>query len=144
MAKARILAQKVLYAAYHRLPVAEMSTWQTCQSCMPSDGSWWCFEPSHLQKCGKTNAALNFSPKHSAPSEQNAVYFARMRSGQKNVKTRWALNPDCPGSPKPVTPDDGSVGVDGPSSPARPQLDGCSTTAKAPEGHPARKHQKQP
>ena len=115
MAKARILAQKVLYAAYHRLPVAEMSTWQTCQSCAPSDGTWWCFEPSHLQKCDKTNSAFSHSPKQSAPSEPNAVYVARIhrRPSLKNGKTGRPLNPDG-----------GSVDVDDPSrssGPASPQ-----------------------
>ena len=117
MAKARILAQKVLYAAYHKLPVAEMSTWQTCQSCMPSDGSWWCFEPSHLERCDKTNSAFNHSPKHSAPAKPNAVYFARAkrihRRSQKELKK--PVSPDYPGCLKPE-PDDGSVDADDPSS----------------------------
>ena len=122
MAKARILAQKVLYAAYHRLPVAEMSTWQTCQSCAPSDGTWWCFEPTHQQKGDKTNSAFNHSPKQSAPSQPNAVYFARShrRPSQKNGKTGW-----------PVKPDDGSVDVDDPSSgPTSPQRNGDEAGAE--------------
>ena len=114
MAKARILAQKVLYAAYHKLPVAEMSTWQTCQSCMPSDGSWWCFEPSHLLRCDKTNSAFNQSQKQSAPSEPNAVHFTRShRRRQKELKK--PVSPDYPGCLKPE-PDDGSVDADDPSS----------------------------
>ena len=133
MAKARILAQKVLYAAYHKLPVAEMSTWQTCQSCMPSDGSWWCFEPSHLEMCDKTNSTFNHSPKQSAPSEPNAVYFARTRSPRRaasqNLKElKKPVSPDYPGCPK---PDDGSVDADGPSSsPASPQRDGNKAGAE--------------
>ena len=123
VAEARILAQKVLYAAYHKLPVAEMGTWQTCQSCMPPDGSWWCFEPSHLQKCDKTNFAFNNSPKHSAPSEPNAVYVAR-----SHRRSRKELNKPVPGSSISLYPgcpkaDDGSVDADdlssGPASPPR-------------------------
>ena len=127
MAKARILAQKVLYAAYHKLPVAEMSTWQTCQSCMPSDGSWWCFEPSHLLRCDKTNSAFNQSQKQSAPSEPNAVHFTRShRRRQKELKK--PVSPDYPGCPK---PDDGSVDADDPSSgPASPQRDGNEAGAE--------------
>lgn len=131
VAKARILAQKVLYAAYHKLPVAEMSTWQTCQRCMPSDGSWWCFEPSHLEKCDKTNSAFNHSPKQSAPSEPNAVYFARShrRSASQNHKElKKPVSPDSPECPK---PDDGSVDADDLSSgPASPQRDGNEAGAE--------------
>ena len=54
----RILAQKTIYAAYHSVPPTEMGTWQVHQRCTHSDGSWWCFEPSHLEK--STRAYGNF------------------------------------------------------------------------------------
>ena len=139
MSKARILAQKVLYAAYHRLPVAEMSTWQTCQRCVPPDGSWWCFEPSHLRKCDKAHAAFHHSPKHPVPSEPNAVYVARTRNAPR--KHRWALRPaESPGRPgkgKKGSPDlaAGNVGASPAPSrgPASPQLNGDEAGAEKTE-----------
>ena len=130
MSKARILAQKVLYAAYHRLPVATMSTWQTCQRCVSPDGSWWCFEPSHLRKCDKTHAAFHHSPKHPMPSEPNAVYVARTRNGPRNH--RWAIRPGSAGKSKKGSPKLAAshVGASPSRAPASPQPNGDEAGAE--------------
>lgn len=49
----RMVAQKAVFAAYNGLKAHDIGTWQVEQSCCHNDTEWWCFEPSHLQRCVK-------------------------------------------------------------------------------------------
>ena len=105
----RILAQKTIFAAYHSVPPTEMGTWQVHQRCTHSDGSWWCFEPSHLEK--STRASLpNRADKHPCPGVPHAIYILRNRNPSKGSINRRpksesiSTSPDSsePGSPAPA------------------------------------------
>lgn len=74
---ARILAQKTIYTAYHKVPTAEMATWQVQQRCVHSDGTWWCFEPSHLEKRSHENKP-NANTKFGISRQPDALYVARI------------------------------------------------------------------
>jgi len=79
LAGARLLAQKSIYVAYHNVLAADTGTWQVQQSCLHSNKSWWCFEPSHLIKCDRDHVPSHIQ-KHAIPSAPQAVYIARSRS----------------------------------------------------------------
>ena len=74
----RILAQKTIYAAYRDVPPSDMGTWQVQQRCVHSNGSWWCFEPSHLEKSSRQNVP-NADDKLSIPGSADAIYVPRIR-----------------------------------------------------------------
>ena len=78
---ARLLVQKALYTGYHHLPPEEMTTWQVQQHCARSDGSWWCFEPSHLVKRFPKQKQPG-GPALPIPGEPDAVYIARPKVSQ--------------------------------------------------------------
>ena len=82
---ARILAQKTIYTAYHNIPTTEMATWQVQQCCLHSDGSWWCFEPSHLEKRSHENKP-NAKTKFVIPKPPDALYLARINPYQNRSK----------------------------------------------------------
>lgn len=85
VAGARLLAQKSIYVAYHGILAADTGTWQVQQSCLHSDKSWWCFEPSHLIKCDRDHVPAHIQ-KHPIPSSPQAVYIARSRSAKAQAK----------------------------------------------------------
>ena len=83
----RILAQKTIFAAYHNIPLAEMGNWQVQQRCTHSDGSWWCFEPSHLEKNSRV-AMPNRDTKHPIPAPPMAIYIPRHRNPPKGPQLK--------------------------------------------------------
>lgn len=78
---ARVLAQKVVVACYSRIDIADMGTWQVQQDCCQGDGTWWCFEPSHLSKCAKDHLPKS-GQRHGMPEEPHAIYRPLQRGGQ--------------------------------------------------------------
>lgn len=84
---ARILAQKIIFAAYRCLDASDMGTWQVQQKCLHPDGTWWCFEPSHLEKCERDHVPSNVK-KHPIPFAPDAIYVARNRHTQHPVVSR--------------------------------------------------------
>ena len=81
VAGVRILAQKSIYAAYNNLAATDMGNWQVHQRCKHNDGTWWCFEPAHLEKCDRDHMAPKL-PKHAIPRSADAVYLARSRQAR--------------------------------------------------------------
>ena len=81
---ARIVAQKTLYAAYNKLDVTQMGTWQVRQTCLHTNGSWWCFEPTHLERCVHDHIRTPV-PKHPIPRDADAVYQTRTRPQDRNA-----------------------------------------------------------
>jgi hypothetical protein len=79
VAGSRILAQKALYAAYNKLSAQQMGTWQVNHKCCRSDNDWWCFEPSHLEKCERDHLG-SCVEKHPIPRDPDAIYVSRGRS----------------------------------------------------------------
>ena len=67
----RMVAQKVIYLAYHRVPAAEADSTQIQQNCCYPDGSWWCTEPSHLERTLKNHVSPNVV-KHVIPRAADA------------------------------------------------------------------------
>ena len=58
-----------------------MGTWQVQQDCCQGDGTWWCFEPSHLSKCPKDHLPKS-GQRHSMPEEPHVIYRPLQRGGQ--------------------------------------------------------------
>ena len=65
----------------HQMEIADMGTWQVQQNCCQGDGTWWCFEPTHLSKCLKDHLP-RADLRHSAPDEPHALYRPLRRGGQ--------------------------------------------------------------
>lgn len=68
----RMVAQKATFAAYNALEAHEIGTWQVEQSCCHNTAEWWCFEPSHLQRCAKDHVRPG-SAKCAIPGEPHAL-----------------------------------------------------------------------
>ena len=94
---ARMLAQKALYTGCHRLAPADMNTWQVQQRCLAGDGSWWCFEPTHLAKREALGEARKLKPaglvrskctKHPIPSSPDAIYAVRLNPWDQGRPTK--------------------------------------------------------
>ena len=69
------------FACYDKIDIADMGTWQVQQDCCQSDGSWWCFEPTHLSKCPQGHPAKS-NVRHDMPGEPDAIYRPMKRGGQ--------------------------------------------------------------
>ena len=69
------------FACYDQIDLADMGTWQVQQDCCQSDGSWWCFEPTHLSKCPKDHLSKSYH-RHDMPGEPDAIYRPMRRGGQ--------------------------------------------------------------
>jgi len=82
---ARILAQKTIYTAYRDISPVDMGTWQVQQRCRHSDGSWWCFEPSHLEKSSRQNMPGAETNKLPIPGAADAIYVPRNRKPKKGL-----------------------------------------------------------
>eukprot|EP00041_Stephanoeca_diplocostata_P001599 m.20603 g.20603 ORF g.20603 m.20603 type:complete len:575 (+) comp12188_c0_seq1:192-1916(+) len=87
----RILAQKAIYAGYNRLSANDLGTWAVQQTCRHSDGSWWCFEPSHLEKCPRDHLPA-WVVRLPAPGQADAIFVARARRQQKKATDPGAKN----------------------------------------------------
>ena len=125
---ARILAQKTIYTAHHKVPTAEMATWQVQQRCVHSDGTWWCFEPSHLEKRSHENKP-NANTKFGISRQPDALYVARINPyrdgkpaarGGKKTQTKRTMKMEPPGDGEVAVPD---PLTDSGTSDADPQLD---------------------
>ena len=92
---ARILVQKAIYAAYQGLSTSEMGTWQVVQKCLHRDGTWWCFEPTHLEQCYRDHAARTLV-KHPIPSAPDAIYAARYPKARSKKGSRGGAGRDAP------------------------------------------------
>ena len=91
---ARILAQKIIFASFRKLNANNMGTWQVRQKCLHPDGTWWCFEPTHLEKCQRDHVPSAVK-KHALPFQPDAVYVARIRHARHTVapNTPQTVNP---------------------------------------------------
>ena len=76
--RSRILAQKIIYAAFRSLNATSMGTWQVRQTCLHPDGTWWCFEPTHLEKCQRDHVPSTVK-QHQLPFVADAFYVPRSR-----------------------------------------------------------------
>lgn len=92
---ARILAQKIIYASFRKLRAAGMGTWQVRQRCLHPDGTWWCFEPTHLEKCARDHVTSAVT-KHQLPFVADALYVARNRHSRHAVPVSSGHNPARP------------------------------------------------
>ena len=82
---ARILAQKTIYSAYRDISPVDMGTWQVQQRCNHSDGSWWCFEPSHLEKSSRQNMPDAEAKLPLPIGGADAIYVPRNRKPKKGL-----------------------------------------------------------
>ena len=124
---ARILAQKAIFVAYQDIKTSDMGTWQVRQNCTHNDGSWWCFEPSHLEKCDRDHVAPHVL-KHGITKPPDAVYIARNRRN-KNVKleassSSESAEAETAGSASPAS----SEGVADTADTAVPATAACAAT----------------
>ena len=78
---ARILVHKAFYAAYQGLTIGQMGTWQVAQKCLHRDSTWWCLEPTHLERCFRDHVALTVT-QHPIPFPPDAIYLARYRKSR--------------------------------------------------------------
>ena len=69
------------FIADHKIEIADMGTLQVQQNCCQGDGTWWCFEPTHLSKCIKDHLP-KAGLRHSVPHEPHATYRPLRRGGQ--------------------------------------------------------------
>jgi hypothetical protein len=118
---ARILAQKTIYAAYRDISPADMGTWQVQQRCMHSDGSWWCFEPSHLEKSSRRNMP-GAETKLPIPGAADATYVPRNRKPEKGL-ARPAKSGSTTTSPE--NSESSNQGSPAPEDPAATLLEHC-------------------
>ena len=101
VAGSRILAQKALYAAYNKLSAQQMGTWQVNQKCKRNDSDWWCFEPSHLEKCERDHLAKCVE-KHPIPRDADAIYVSRVRAQAHGPKKEARFAQDS-SQPQPLS-----------------------------------------
>ena len=104
----RILAQKTIYAAYHGIPPVEMGTWQVQQCCRHSNGSWWCFEPSHLENASHQTVP-DAGAKRPMPRAADATFVPRNRQPAKRkhpppTKSNTTTTSSPSNSPAPEDP----------------------------------------
>ena len=62
---------QAIYLAYHNVPAGEVDATQIQQNCCYPDGSWWCIEPSHLERTQKNHVSPNVV-KHAIPTAADA------------------------------------------------------------------------
>ena len=88
------LRHQALYLAYRRLPLVDVEPVQIRQTCTYPDGSWWCLEPTHLDRTVLKRVSP-FIIKHPIPGEPNAL-LPNGKEGQKLSKgamTKLAKSP---------------------------------------------------
>lgn len=96
----RMVAQKALYLAYHRFPLVDVEPVQIRQTCTYPDGTWWCLEPTHLDRTVLKRVSP-FIIKHPIPEQANAL-LPNGKVGQKLLKgaiTKLAKSPKAQRQP---------------------------------------------
>ena len=88
---ARMVAQKIIFATYRRIKPSEMGTWQVSQDCLHNDDTWWCFEPTHLEKCAKDHIPAGV-PRNKIPSPPDAYFVAKSRRSRGSGASAVATN----------------------------------------------------